>query len=51
MALVVPLGRPEQTASSKGGSRRLGLLEIRGEIIPERLKRQSQNKNSTQLWM
>ena len=24
LALVVPLGRPEQTASSKGGSRRLG---------------------------
>ena len=27
------------------------LLEISGEITPERMKRQSQSKNSTQLWM
>ena len=27
------------------------LLEIRGEITPERVKRQSQSKNTTQLWM
>ena len=26
-------------------------LEISGEITPERMKRQSQSKNSTQLWM
>ena len=26
-------------------------LEISGEIIPERMKRQSQSKNNTQLWM
>ena len=26
-------------------------LEISGEIIPERMKRQSQRKNNTQLWM
>ena len=27
------------------------LLEISGEIIPERTKSQSQSKNNTQLWM
>ena len=27
------------------------LLEISGEITPERMKRRSQNKNSAQLWM
>ena len=27
------------------------LLEKSGEITPERVKRQSQSKNSTQLWM
>ena len=27
------------------------LLEINGEITPERMKRQSQSKNNTQLWM
>ena len=27
------------------------LLEISGEITPERMKRRSQSKNSTQLWM
>ena len=27
------------------------LLKIRGEITPERMKRQSQSKNNTQLWM
>ena len=27
------------------------LLEISGEITPERIKRWSQNKNNTQLWM
>ena len=27
------------------------LLEISGEIIPERMKRWSQSKNSTQLWI
>ena len=27
------------------------LLEISGEIIPERMKRRSQSKNNTQLWM
>ena len=27
------------------------LLEISGELTPERLKRQSQSKNNTQLWM
>ena len=27
------------------------LLEIIGEITPERMKRWSQSKNSTQLWM
>ena len=27
------------------------LLEISGEITPERMKRWSQNKNNTQLWM
>jgi len=27
------------------------LLEISGEITPERVKRQSQSKNNTQLWM
>ena len=27
------------------------LLEISGEIIPERMNRQSQSKNKTQLWM
>ena len=27
------------------------LLEISGEIIPERMKRQNQSKNNTQLWM
>ena len=26
-------------------------LEISGEIIPERMKRQSQSKNNTQMWM
>ena len=26
------------------------LLEISGEIIPERMNRQSQSKNKTQLW-
>ena len=27
------------------------LLEISGEITPERMKRRSQSKNNTQLWM
>ena len=27
------------------------LLEISGEITPERMNRWSQNKNNTQLWM
>ena len=27
------------------------LLEISGEITPERMKRRSQNKNNAQLWM
>ena len=27
------------------------LLESSGEITPERMKRQSQSKNNTQLWM
>ena len=27
------------------------LLEISGEISPERMKRWSQSKNNTQLWM
>ena len=27
------------------------LLEISGEIIPERMERWSQSKNNTQLWM
>ena len=27
------------------------LLEISGKITPERMKRQSQSKNNTQLWM
>ena len=27
------------------------LLEIRGEITPERMKRWNQSKNDTQLWM
>ena len=27
------------------------LLEIRGEITSERMKRESQSKNNTQLWM
>ena len=27
------------------------LLEVSGEITPERMKRQSQSKNKTQLWM
>ena len=27
------------------------LLEISGEISPERMKRQSQSKNNTQFWM
>ena len=27
------------------------LLEISGEITPERIKRWSQSKNNTQLWM
>jgi len=27
------------------------LLEISGEITPERMKRWSQGKNNTQLWM
>ena len=27
------------------------LLEINGEIIPETMKRWSQSKNNTQLWM
>ena len=27
------------------------LLEISGEITPERMKRQSQSKSNTQLWM
>ena len=27
------------------------ILEISGEITPERMKRLSQSKNSTQLWM
>ena len=27
------------------------LWEISGEITPERMKRWSQNKNNTQLWM
>ena len=27
------------------------LLENSGEITPERMKRQSQSKNNTQLWM
>ena len=27
------------------------LLEISGEITPERMKGQSQSKNNTQLWM
>ena len=27
------------------------LLEISGEIIPERMKSWSQSKNTTQLWM
>ena len=27
------------------------LLEISGEITPERMKRQSHRKNNTQLWM
>ena len=27
------------------------LLEINGELTPERMKRWSQNKNNTQLWM
>ena len=27
------------------------VLEISGEITPERMKRQSQSKNNTQLWI
>ena len=27
------------------------LMEISGEITPERMKRQSQSKNNTQLWI
>ena len=27
------------------------LLEINGEITPERMNRRSQSKNNTQLWM
>ena len=27
------------------------LLEISGEIIPEKMKRQSQSENNIQLWM
>ena len=27
------------------------LLKKRGEMIPDRIKRQSQSKNNTQLWM
>ena len=27
------------------------LLDISGEITPQRMKRQSQSKNNTQLWM
>ena len=27
------------------------LLEMGGEITPERMKRESQSKNNTQLWM
>ena len=27
------------------------LLEVSGETTPERMKRQSQSKNNTQLWM
>ena len=27
------------------------LLEISGEVTPERTKRQNQSKNNTQLWM
>ena len=27
------------------------LLEMSGEITPERMKRQNQTKNNTQLWM
>ena len=27
------------------------LLEVSGEITPERMKRWSQSKNNTQLWM
>ena len=27
------------------------LLEISGEITPERIKRRSQSKNNTQLWL
>jgi len=27
------------------------LLEISGEITPERMKRQSQRKNNAQMWM
>ena len=27
------------------------LLEISGDIAPQRMKRQSQSKNNTQLWM
>ena len=27
------------------------LMEISGEIIPERMKKWSQSKNNTQLWM
>ena len=27
------------------------LLEISGEITPEKMKRRSQSKNNTQLWM
>ena len=37
--------------NSPGGQMPNMLLEISGEITPERMKRRSQSKNNTQLWM
>ena len=54
---VPPFGHSLLTALALGSHHsstpvpRNMLLEISGEITPERMKRQSQSKNNTQLWM
>ena len=53
-ALFMEFSRQEHRTLKDELPRSVGahlLLEVSGEITPERMKRQSQSRNSTQLWM